>query len=78
MNLNEMLAYSKYEGIKNGYLNKNYLERADLMEKATNDKIDQYGFVQDVCSAPHFNKPGISPEGQAFFLLMKTAVNKPN
>ena len=71
-----MLAYAIYTGINKGYLERQYLKKANLMRKAANDKVDQYGFVQDVCSAPHFNKPGISPEGQAFYLLMEAATNK--
>lgn len=29
-----------------------------------------------VTAAPSFDKPGISPEGQAFFLLMENAAGK--
>lgn len=34
------------------------------------------GFVQGVCGAPDFNKPGISAEGQAFFLMREAAADK--
>jgi unsaturated rhamnogalacturonyl hydrolase len=34
------------------------------------------GFVQGVAGAPSFNKPGISAEGQAFFILMEAAARK--
>jgi hypothetical protein len=38
--------------------------------------VDADGFVQGVCGAPGFNKPGISAEGQAFFLMMEAAAAK--
>ena len=30
------------------------------------------GFVVGGCAAPTFDRPGISPEGQAFFILMES------
>jgi unsaturated rhamnogalacturonyl hydrolase len=35
--------------------------------------MDDFGFVQGVCGAPEFNRPGTSTEGQAFCILMETA-----
>jgi hypothetical protein len=29
-----------------------------------------------VAGAPHFNASGVSPEGQAFFILMETAAQE--
>jgi hypothetical protein len=43
------------------------------MRVAARDKMDAYGYVQDVCGAPEFNHPGTSTEGQAFCILMEAA-----
>jgi hypothetical protein len=43
------------------------------MRSAARAKVDQYGYVQGVCGAPHFNAPGRATEGQAFFLRMEAA-----
>jgi rhamnogalacturonyl hydrolase YesR len=72
-NLSQMLAYSIYTGIKGGWLSIGYKSYADSMRKAARSKVDKYGFVQDVCGAPTFDKPGTAPEGQAFFILMESA-----
>jgi unsaturated rhamnogalacturonyl hydrolase len=72
-NMAHMLAYSIYTGIKGGWLAKSYMPAADKMRLAAVKNVDQYGFVQNVCGAPTFDKPGIAPEGQAFFILMESA-----
>lgn len=46
---------------------------ADRMRAAARAKVDADGFVQGVCAAPLFASPGVSAEGQAFFLLMEAA-----
>jgi hypothetical protein len=43
------------------------------MRQAAHEKVNAYGLVQGVCAAPHFDRPGTAPEGQAFFLLMEAA-----
>ena len=73
-NLGQMLACSIYRGIAAGWLDASYCEPADRMRKAAHAKVDEFGLVQDVASAPTFDRPGTSPEGQAFFLLMEAAV----
>ena len=73
-NLGQMLAYAIYRGIADGWLGAGYRESADRMRKAAHSKVDPFGLVQDVASAPGFDRPGVSPEGQAFFLLMEAAV----
>jgi len=75
-NLAQMLAYSIYESVSGGWLQKDYLTAAERMRAAARAKVDDYGFVQGVCGAPEFSKPGISPEGQAFFLMMEAAARK--
>lgn len=75
-NLAQMLAYSIYEGVRGGWLPSNYLAAADRMRAAARAKVDDDGFVQGVCGAPLFTKPGISAEAQAYFLMMEAAKEK--
>ena len=75
-NCSQMTAYMIYEGISQGWLSKEYVNQGHKLRAAARDKIDQDGFVHDVCGAPAFDKPGFSPEGQAFYLLMETAYQK--
>jgi len=75
-NLAQMLAYSIYESVHGGWLARDYLAAADRMRAAARAKVDGDGFVRDVCGAPGFDRPGISAEGQAFFLMMEAAAAK--
>jgi rhamnogalacturonyl hydrolase YesR len=75
-NLAAMLAYAIYESVRGGWLPESYLARADQMRAAVRARVDQFGFVQGVAGAPHFDHPGVSAEGQAFFILMETAARK--
>lgn len=72
-NLGQMLCYSIFRGVAEGYLDASYLKAAEVMRKAANDKVDKLGYVHDVCGVPTFDKPYFAPEGQAFYLLMETA-----
>jgi hypothetical protein len=38
--------------------------------------VDRDGFVHGVAGAPTFASPGVSAEGQAFFLMMETAATR--
>ncbi len=73
-NAAQMLAYTIYRGVAEGWLDRGYLAYADRMRAAAHGKVDAYGLVQGVCGAPHFNRSGTATEGQAFFLLMEAAV----
>jgi rhamnogalacturonyl hydrolase YesR len=75
-NLGAMLAYAIYESVRGGWLPESYLVRADQMRAAVRAKVDQFGFVQGVAGAPRFDRPGISAEGQAFFILMEASARK--
>lgn len=72
-NLAQMLAYAAYSGVAEGWLPTEYLKHADKMRAAARGKMDDFGYVQGVCGAPEFNRPGTSTEGQAFCILMETA-----
>jgi hypothetical protein len=71
-----MLAFSIDESVRGGWLPADYLPAADRMRAAARDKVDRGGFVQGVAGAPSFDRPGVSPEGQAFFLMMEAAARK--
>lgn len=71
-NLSSLLAYSIFIGIKSGYLDPSLKIYADKMRRAVWTRIDNMGFVVGGCAAPTFDRPGISPEGQAFFILMES------
>ena len=72
-NLSQMLAYTIYRAVNSKWLDKSYLEVAEKLYKAANTKVDTCGLVQDCCGAPSFDKAGVAPEGQAFYLLMDAA-----
>lgn len=72
-NLSQMVAYTVYRGIADAWVGEEYRKYADRMRKAANRKMNAYGFICDACGAPTFDKPGCSPEAQAFYLLMETA-----
>jgi rhamnogalacturonyl hydrolase YesR len=73
VNLSQMLAYSIYRGVMAGFLDKTYIEKAEIMRKAANDRVDEYGYMHDVCGCPNFDRSYFSPEAQAFYLLMEAA-----
>ncbi len=72
-NVGQMIAYTIYRGVKRGYLSEDYLAYADRSREAAYRKVDEFGFVQNVCGLPDFDRSYVAPEGQAFFLLMEAA-----
>ena len=75
-NLAQMLAFAIYEGVQDGWLPPNYRGDADRMRLAARKKMDDHGYVQGVCGAPDFDRPGNSTEGQSFCILMEAAVER--
>ncbi len=76
-NLSQMLAYALLRGISDGWLSQEkYSGYCEKLRAAVIKKVDTYGLVQGVCGAPTFDKPGVAPEGQAFFLMMEAAYQK--
>jgi unsaturated rhamnogalacturonyl hydrolase len=75
-NLAQMLAYATYQGMTDGWLPATYRVAAGRMRAAARSKMDEYGFVQGACSAPDFDRPGISTEAQAFCILMEATGHK--
>ncbi len=72
-NLAQMLAYSIFRGVREGWLERRYLEAGERLRAAALAKIDAEGFVRGVCGSPGFDRPGTATEGQAFCLLMEAA-----
>ena len=77
-NAAQMFSYSIYRGVQGRWLDRAYVKHADTMRAAVYQKVDEFGLVQGVCGAPHFNRPGTATEGQAFFLLMEAAYHDMN
>ncbi len=75
-NLAAMLAYAIYESVRGGWLPESYVPASDRMRAAVRAKVDRFGFVQGVAGAPRFDQPGVSTEGQAFFILMEASARK--
>ncbi len=75
-NCAQMTAYGIYRAVAAGLLDKKYLPAADRMRAAANAMVDAYGLVRNVAGAPAFNAPGVSPEGQAFYILMESAARR--
>ena len=72
INFAQMLCYTIAKGVGQGWLTEEFLDEARQIRQTIHSHVTPYGFVTDVCGAPHFNTPGIAPEGQAFFILMET------
>jgi rhamnogalacturonyl hydrolase YesR len=72
-NLGQMLAFSIYTGVKDGWLDNSYKQKADTMRQAARSKVDENGVVLDACGSPSFDKSGTSTEAQAFFVMMECA-----
>lgn len=72
------LAWTIFTGIKEGWLEIDYLETAMNMREAVYGKVDGYGNVMGVPGSPTYSFPGRSVEGQAFFLMMEAAHDRLN
>lgn len=76
VNFAQMLAYTIYRGVREGYLDASLLPYAEKARAAALAEVDCYGLVRNVCGAPRFDSPGVAPEGQAFHILMEAARNQ--
>jgi unsaturated rhamnogalacturonyl hydrolase len=68
-----MLAYGALHGAAGGWLPTRYGEIGTSLLEAVRARIDERGRVTGACGAPHFDRPGFSPESQAFALLADAA-----
>ena len=70
-NLPQMLAFTIYKGVHDGWLDRSYLVQAERMRNAARSKTDAFGIVHDACGSPSFNSPGTSTEAQAYAVMME-------
>ena len=73
VNFAQMFAYTIYRAVAAGWLASTWLDGAEKARAAALRAVDRFGLVRGVCGAPHFDRPGVAPEGQAFFILMEAA-----
>ena len=73
VNFAQMLCYTIAQGTKQGWLPAPLLATAQDIRAEIKKHVSPHGIVHDVCGAPHFDKLGIAPEGQAFYILMEVA-----
>jgi unsaturated rhamnogalacturonyl hydrolase len=72
-NVGSMLAYAALLGAQEGWLPARYgAVGEDLLSSAV-ARVDELGRVTGASAAPHFDRPGHSPEAQAFLLLADAA-----
>ena len=75
INCGQMIAYTIYRGVREGWLGWDLIPAAERIRFVAESQVDRFGFVQNVCGAPTFDRPGMAPEGQAFFILMEAAAS---
>jgi unsaturated rhamnogalacturonyl hydrolase len=68
-----MLAYGALRGTSDGWLPPRYGEIGTSLLESVHGQLDEFGRVTGACAAPHFDRPGFSPESQAFALLADSA-----
>ena len=76
INAGQMFAYTVFRGVREGWLSEEYLPAAEKTYQCAIRSVDRFGLVRPVCGMPHFDHPGVAPEGQAFFILMASARKK--
>lgn len=76
VNCGQMIAYTIYRGVSEGWLSEELLPAAEKARAAAVAKVDRFGMVRDVAGIPHFDTPGIAAEGQAFYIMMEAAREK--
>jgi unsaturated rhamnogalacturonyl hydrolase len=69
----EMLAYGILTGVGAGWLPGSYRDAGEELLAAAEARVDPDGFVTPASGSPHFDRPGVSAEAQAFLLLATAA-----
>jgi unsaturated rhamnogalacturonyl hydrolase len=72
-NVAAMLAYGALTGAGAGWLPAQYGKVGASLLESVAEQVDEFGRVTGACAAPHFDRPGFSPEAQAFALLADSA-----
>ena len=73
VNCGQMVAYTIYRGVAAGWLDAGLREAAERCRAAAIRAVDRYGVVRGACGLPDFDRPGVAPEAQAFFIMMEAA-----
>lgn len=68
-----MFAYAALTGVADGWLPFRFVDLADGWIAGALATMDEDGLIHEVCGAPHFDRPGISAEAQAFAIMALTA-----
>jgi len=72
-NVAAMLGVAALTGAAEGWLPPSYGVVGGSLLVAVRDRVDELGRVAGASAAPHFDRPGHSPEAQAFLLLADDA-----
>lgn len=75
-NVAAMLATAALTGAAEGWLPSSWGETGGSLLAAVVDRVDDLGRVTGASAAPHFDRPGCSPEAQAFLLLADAAARR--
>lgn len=75
-NLAQMLAYACLVGVADGWLPHSYVALGRDLRRTGTEQLDAFGLVRGASAAPSFDRPGTSPEAQAFWLLAAAAEHR--
>lgn len=74
--LTQLLTYALFRGVSDQWLGTDYVAIAEKLYVSVQHKVNEYGLVEDVCSAKtDFVTPTPNAEGQAFYIMMSGARN---
>ncbi len=66
-----MFATTIYRGLSEGWLDEKFKNKADIVYKSVDSRIDDLGIIHGVCGCPHFVSEGSSAESMAAYLMMQ-------
>ena len=72
-NVAQMLAFTALVGAADGWLPAAYAATGRDLFSVAAAQVDERGFVTGACGSPRFDRPGVSPEAQAFHVLTAVA-----
>jgi unsaturated rhamnogalacturonyl hydrolase len=75
-NVASMLGYAALVGAGEGWLSPGYAGVGESLLATAVAEVDELGRVGGASAAPHFDRPGHSPEAQAFLLLAELASDR--
>jgi unsaturated rhamnogalacturonyl hydrolase len=74
-NVAQMLAFTALVGAADGWLPAAYAATGQDLFRVAAGQVDERGFVTGACGSPWFDRPGVSPEAQAFHVLAAVAAS---